>query len=190
MLGHLLARIREEKQISKTDLASLTNINVGHLTHIEKGERNPSHKSLKVLCDALKVPYQPIFYTYDKDLTADQEDFELIDSIYYDKIPLISSIESYVKVPTGAPMASLAFRMNDDGMKNSIPKDTICYLEYNTIPLHKEFGLFEYNGQFIVRRILYKKNKIILKSDGLFSKDITITSSGDFSIIGKVFVEN
>ena len=47
----------------------MTNINIGHLTHIEKGERNPSHKALKTLSIALDVPYQPLMYTYDKELT-------------------------------------------------------------------------------------------------------------------------
>ena len=52
MIGDMLSKIREDKKISKTTLAQSTNINVGHLTHIEKGERNPSHKALKGLCEA------------------------------------------------------------------------------------------------------------------------------------------
>ena len=43
MLGNLLAKIRKEKNITKTELSTLTDINVGHLTHIEKGDRNPSY---------------------------------------------------------------------------------------------------------------------------------------------------
>ncbi|MBR3153254.1 MAG: helix-turn-helix domain-containing protein [Clostridia bacterium] len=190
MLGNLISRIREEKEISKTDLATLTGINVGHLTHIEKGERNPSHKALKSICDALKVPYQPLFYTYENELTDEMAEFDLIDSITYDKIPLISSIESYVDVPKNASSASIAFRMKDDSMKGSIPKNTICFLEFNAIPLHKEFGLFKYNNEYLVRRILYKKNKIVLKTDNLFSKDISISSGDELSILGRIYVEN
>lgn len=63
MIGDLIARIRSDKNVSKTDLSKATNINVGHLTHIEKGERNPSHKALRSLCQALDVPYQPLMYT-------------------------------------------------------------------------------------------------------------------------------
>ena len=59
MLGSLIAKIREDRNMSKTDLAKMTGINVGHLTHIEKGERNPSQKALKSICDALNVPYEP-----------------------------------------------------------------------------------------------------------------------------------
>ena len=55
MIGKILAKIRETKNLSKTDLAKMTDINIGHLTHIEKEERNPSHKALKTLCEALDV---------------------------------------------------------------------------------------------------------------------------------------
>ena len=72
MLGSLIAYIREKKGLSKTNISDSTGINVGHLTHIEKGERNPSSKALRDLCKALEIPYQPISYTYDKTLTEDQ----------------------------------------------------------------------------------------------------------------------
>ena len=65
MLGNLLSNIREKKGLSKTSISEVTGINVGHLTHIEKGERNPSHKALKSICSALNIPYQQLLYTYD-----------------------------------------------------------------------------------------------------------------------------
>ena len=36
MIGEMIAKIRMEKGISKTELARRTDINIGHLTHIEK----------------------------------------------------------------------------------------------------------------------------------------------------------
>ena len=65
MIGDMIAKARKEKRMTKTELARLTEINIGHLTHIEKGERNPSHKALKKICKALDVPYQQLMYTYD-----------------------------------------------------------------------------------------------------------------------------
>ena len=56
MIGDMIARARKEKGFTKTELARLTDINIGHLTHIEKGERNPSHKALKAICKALDIP--------------------------------------------------------------------------------------------------------------------------------------
>ena len=52
MIGDMIAKIRKEKNMSKTELAEKTNINIGHLTHIEKGERSPSYKALKAICIA------------------------------------------------------------------------------------------------------------------------------------------
>ena len=65
MLGSIIAKIRKDKNITKVELAKRTKINIGHLTHIEKGERNPSHKALRNICKALNVPYQTLAYMYD-----------------------------------------------------------------------------------------------------------------------------
>ena len=65
MIGSVIAKIRKDKNMSKTDLAKMTNIDIGHLTHIEKEERNPSHKALRAICNSLDVPVQPIMNTYD-----------------------------------------------------------------------------------------------------------------------------
>ena len=60
MLGTLLSKIRKDKNITKTELSSLTGIDIGHLTHIEKGERNPSYSTLNNICNSLKIPTRPI----------------------------------------------------------------------------------------------------------------------------------
>lgn len=39
MIGSMIAKAREEKGLTKLELANLTGINIGHLTHIEKGEK-------------------------------------------------------------------------------------------------------------------------------------------------------
>lgn len=174
MLGNLLAYVRETKGLSKTALSESTGINVGHLTHIEKGERNPSQSALKDLCQALDIPYQQLAYTYDKKIDDDQLRLNMISTVPYNTVPLIRNIDDMVVCPTSIPNASLAFVMNEDAMKSSIPKGTTAYLELNSIPAHREIGLFQYEGKFIVRRILYRKNKIILKADGLLTRDITI----------------
>lgn len=190
MLGSLLTYIREKNGLSKTNVADITGINVGHLTHIEKGERNPSQKALKDICKALGVPYQPVSYTYDKVLTEEQSQFNLIESIPYNTIPLVSNIEDMVFCPASIPNASLAFKMQDDSMKSSVPKGSTVFVEFSSIPLHRELGLFIYDNHFLVRRLLYRKNKLVLKSDNLLTRDISIEDGSQFTIIGKVYVEN
>lgn len=188
MLGNLLTRIREEKGLSKTSLADMTGINVGHLTHIEKGERKPSPSALRDICKALDVPYLPVSYAYDKELSEDQQRFKLIDCVSYNKVPLVSNIEDMVNCPSKFPNASIAFIMKDDSMKASVPKGSMVFLEFNTIPLHRELGLFIYQNNLLIRRIVYRKNKVVLKSDNLLSRDIVIEDNSQFTIIGKIYV--
>lgn len=190
MLGNLLSIIREKKGLSKTNIADATGINVGHLTHIEKGERNPSQKALKDICQALDIPYQPISYTYDKVLTEEQKKFNLISAVPYNTIPLVSHIDNMVSCPSSIPNASMAFIMKDDTMKSSVPKGSLVYVELNTIPLNKELGLVKYNNELLIRRFAYRKNKLILKSDNLLTKDIVIENGLQLTIIGKIYVEN
>lgn len=190
MLGSLLTYIREQKGLSKTTLADLTGINVGHLTHIEKGERKPSPNALRDICKALDVPYQPISYTFDKELDEDQKRFNLIESVPYNTVPLVSNIEDMIVCPSSFSNASIAFKVFDDSMKASAPKGSIAFLEFNTIPLHKELGLFKYENSILLRKIVYRKNKVLLKSDNLLVRDIVIEDNSKFSIIGKVYVEN
>ena len=95
MLGNLLLSIREKKGLTKTNISDATGINVGHLTHIEKGERNPSQKALKDICRALDIPYQPLSYTYDKALTEEQVRFNLVDSIQQTLLSKIKEPNDY-----------------------------------------------------------------------------------------------
>ena len=99
MIGNMVSKIRKEKGITKTQLAIDTDINIGHLTHIEKGERNPSHKALKSICSALHIPYQQLLYTYDKTLSEEQKEYGYLNHISYNKIPAISNIDSYIECP-------------------------------------------------------------------------------------------
>ena len=66
----------------------------------------------------------------------------------------------------------------------------VLFLEYNAIPLHRELGLFIYDGNYLVRRIVYRKNKVVLKSDNLLTRDIVIEDNSKFTIIGRINVEN
>ena len=92
MVGALLEQIRKDRKMSKTTLSDLTGINVGHLTHIEKGERNPSLKALISICNALKIPYQPIIRAFEFELSEDQKHYDAPAHINYNSIPVFSSI--------------------------------------------------------------------------------------------------
>ena len=188
MIGNMLTKIRKEKRITKTKLAELTDINIGHLTHIEKGERNPSHKALKSICKALEVPYQELLYTYDKELTDEQLEYGYIKHISYNKVPAISSLDGFVDCPANFSNASFAYKVPDNSMEPLLEKDSFVFVEQNALLSNKDIGLFYYNGEYLIRRLLYKRGKFALKADDRDLKDINVSSSDTFYIIGKIYL--
>ena len=188
MIGNMISKIRKEKGITKTQLAKQTDINIGHLTHIEKGERNPSHKALKEICNALEVPYQQLLYTYDKELTEEQLDYGYLNHISYNQIPAISKIDEYVVCPATFSDASFAYKIPDSSMAPLLKEGNYAYIQINGLIEHKSIGLFNLNGEFMIRRLLYKKDKFVLRADNRNIKDVTVNGKDYFQIIGKVYV--
>ena len=188
MLGNLIARIRKEKGITKTHLANSTGINVGHLTHIEKNTRRPSHSALKNIATALGVPAQPLFYTYDKEIDEKQKNSNYINNIYYNKIPAVSNIDFYIDCPANYSNASFAYKMPDNSMEPSILEGSYAFVEVNGLVRNREIGLFKLNDKFIIRKLLYKKDKFVLTANNSNFNDIKISNSDDFKIIGKIYI--
>ena len=186
MIGDMIAKVRKEKGMTKTELARLTDINIGHLTHIEKGERNPSHKALKNICRALDIPYQQLMYTYDKEVNEEQSEYGLIKHISYNKIPAVNKLESFIDCPSSMPSASLAVKVNDTSMEPKLKKGTYAFVEFNTLLNNKEVGLFSIGNQVVIRRFYDKKGKITLKADNKEIEDIVVTDANNFYIIGKI----
>ncbi len=187
MIGKMIEQIRKEKGVSKTELANLTGINIGHLTHIEKGERNPSHKALSQICDALSVPYQKLFYTYDKTLSEEHIDNDYIKYVSYDKIPLFTNLSDYITCPSKYPKASFAIKMPDSSMDPIFKEGETIFVEQAGILENKDIGLFKLNNEFLVRKFTFKRNKFILKANNKSIKDISVTSKDSFSILGKIY---
>lgn len=190
MIGDMIARIRKEKKMSKTKLAEKTNINIGHLTHIEKGERNPSHKALRSICKALEVPYQPLMYTYDKILSDDQEFYKAPNHISYNKILAVDSIHSFMECPATLPSAALAIKIPDDAMEPKLSKDDYAFVELNSPLNNREIGVFEYDGNILIRRFIVRRDKLVLRADNKEVEEISIYEGDKFNIIGKVVGTN
>lgn len=188
MIGKMIAKIRRERGVTKTQLASQTKINIGHLTHIEKGERNPSHKALKEICSALDIPFQELLYTYDKELSPEQLDYNYIDHLTYNKIPAISKIDEYITCPSDFSNASFAYKVPDDSMAPMFKEGSYAYIEINGVIEHKAIGLFKLNDEYLIRRLMYKNDKFVLKADNRDVRDITVNSKDKFQIIGKVYI--
>lgn len=188
MIGHLISKIRKEKGITKTVLASDTDINIGHLTHIEKGERNPSHKALKMICYYLGIPYEPMSHLYDRELSEEQEQYGYINHIAYNTIPAISKIDSYIECPADFPNASFAYKIPDNSMEPLLKEGNYAFIEVSGLIGNKGIGLFILNGEYIIRRLIYKNDKFVLRADNKDYKDITVNSHDKFQIIGRVYI--
>lgn len=186
MIGDMIAKARKEKKVTKTELSRLTDINIGHLTHIEKGERNPSHKALKNICKALNIPYQQLMYTYDKTINEDQESYNVVKHIAYNKLVAIDSIGGFIECPAELPSATAAIKVNDDSMEPKLKKGAYVYVEYNTPLNPKDYGIFSLNGEIIMRKFFTRNGKILLKAENKSYKEILVKENDEFYIIGKI----
>ena len=186
MLGDMITRIRNEKNVAKSELARRTNINIGHISHIEKEERNPSHRALKSICRALEVPYQPLMYMYDKVFTPEQLYYDMPNHIAYDKVLAVGSLDSFISCPIDVPNASIAVKISDDTMSQRLEKDDFAFIEFNTPLENKDIGLFEFNGKVMIRRYVVRKDSLALRADNKNYSDIVITDKDEYNIIGKV----
>ena len=187
MLGNILEKIRIEKKVSKNDLARIARINAGHLTHIEKGQRNPSSKTLKLLCDGLGTPIEPLLHFMDKDLTQEQKDYNATNHFKYDSIPIISSITGLGFCPNTAINASFILKSSDNSMSPKIDVSDYMYVELYTPLSNKDIGIFLYNEKMIVRKFIIRKNDIVLRAENSSFEDIIVNKDSDFYILGKSY---
>ncbi len=186
MIGDMIAKVRTEKGMTKTELARLTGINIGHLTHIEKGERNPSHKALKNICNALNVPYQQLMYTYDKQINEEQEAYGSIKHLSYNKVLAVEKLNSFIDCPENVNSASVAVKIQDSTMEPALKKGDYAFIELNSLLNSKELGLFSVNKKVMIRKFYDRNGKITLKALDKSIEDIKITDADEFFIIGKV----
>lgn len=186
MIGDMISRVRNEKKVVKSELARRTNINIGHISHIEREERNPSHRALKSICRALEIPYQPLMYTYDKIFTEEQKQLKMPEHISYNKVLAVSSLDSFIQCPLDLPSACLALKIEDNSMEPRLEIGTYAFIEFNTPIENKDIGVFEYNKKIIIRRFIIRKDALVLRADNKELDDIILTENDEYNIIGKV----
>jgi transcriptional regulator with XRE-family HTH domain len=186
MLGKLIAYILKEKNIPKTQISNDTSLDVGHLTHIVKGERMPSHKVLDKICESIDVPYQQLMYTYDKELTDEQIKNNMLKHISYNTVPAIDNIDMLVACPYKFGRASIAVKIPDSTMEPKLLKDSYAYVEFNSPLDNGDIGLFFINGKTIIRKFAVKGDFYVLKAISKGIEDIKLPSDSNFYILGKV----
>lgn len=186
MIGKMIEYIRKKEHCTKAQIARDSNINTGHITHIEKGERNPSHKVLKNMCKSMNIPYRPLMYTYDKEITEEQTGYKVVQHIAYNKILAIDTLGSFIDCPASVPGACIAVKMNDTSMEPKIKKGSYVYLEFNSPLSNKDIGLFSYDHQLLIRRFIIRKDGVVLRAENKEIKDICLDPKDNFYIVGKI----
>lgn len=186
MLGSMIAKIRKEQQMTKVELSKKTGINIGHITHIEKSERNPSHKALRSITNALNVPYQIISSLYDKVLTEDNKRCKMVNHLTFNKVLAIDSYSNFIECPSNVSNASVALKIQDDTMEPYFLKGDYAFLELNVPLKNKDIGLFEYDGNLITRRFIIRRDNLVLRADNKKYDDIVLSEDDNFTIIGKL----
>ncbi len=84
--------------------------------------------------------------------------------------------------------ASFAYKVPDDAMSPIINATSYVFVEINGLVNDKEIGLFKVNNEYLIRKLIYKKGNFILKANDKKFKDITISESDHFQIIGKIYL--
>ena len=190
MIGAMLAKIRKDMGLTKSEIAKLIGIDTGHLTHIEKGERKPSIKTLKLICKVCKIPYQPLLYTLDKDISKNAIKHNVIDHMSYTKILAfddINNFSDFIDCPLDQPSASIAIKITDNSMEKTFDIGTYAYIELNSAPEYNDIVFVQYNGKFMLRRLtIHPSGAYILKADHPDFPDIKIKNYSNFYIMGKV----
>lgn len=186
MLGTMICKIRKEKHITKVELSRRTGINIGHLTHIEKGERNPSHKALRSIAEALEVPYQLLAYLYDIEITQEHKRCNIVNHIFYNKVLAIDSYSNLIDCPKDFANASIAIKILDDSMEPKLLRNSYAFISLNVPLNNKDIGLFQYNNELLIRKFIVRKDKLVLRAENKNFSDIDLSEDDDFKIIGKV----
>ena len=188
MLGYLLSKIRTDRKMSKTRLSELTNINIGHLSHIEKGERIPSHKALREISKALDIPYKNLMHAYDHDLTDDQIKYGAANHVLYSKIPIFGSLLGFTKCDFDTSNADFAIFINDESMSPKFALGSFVLVEQNAPLSNRDYGVFMYNDKILIRRFIIRKNDLVLRAEDPNISDIILVNSDNFYIIGKILL--
>ena len=188
MLGYLLSKIRTDRKMSKTRLSELTNINIGHLSHIEKGERVPSHKALREISKALDIPYKNLMHAYDHDLTDDQIKYGAANHVLYNKIPIFGSLLGFTKCDFDTSNADFAIFINDESMSPKFALGSFVLVEQNAPLYNRDYGVFMYNDKILIRRFIIRKNDLVLRAEDPNISDIILVNSDNFYIIGKILL--
>lgn len=191
MLNRLLTKIRKDRHKSKFSIATDCNLDPGYISHVENGERVPSHSALKKMCKSLEVPYQQLMYTYDKPLLANHIESDFINLVPYHSVIAVKNLDDLIKCPSQFGSASFALYVSDESMEPKFIRGSYVFVEQNSPISSREFGLFYYHGDFYIRRFNVRDTIYVLTAENPKFPNIRASKNdSDFYAIGKIIGSN
>lgn len=185
MVGKIIRQERIKQHIKSKDLASAIGVDNGHLSHIEKGIRNPSKPILAKICKELNLSYQFMLNVAAHAVDEESETYDVTTYVPYKKILYTENFD-LIDCPDDLREVSLVTKMNDDSMEPKIKKDSKLYVKYTSVLEPEDVCIALFNKKVVVREFSKKGEQIILKAQNKKYKNIVIESNSDFHIIGKI----
>ena len=127
-------------------------------------------------------------FTYDKCVNEEQENYNLVKHISYNKLLAVDNLGGFIDCPPDIPSSAIALKVTDDTMEPTLKCGEYAFIEFNTLLDNKDVGLFCLNGQFLMRKFHSRNGQITLKCANKAYKDIRVTDRDELAILGKVLV--
>ena len=208
-----IVSLRNEKNITQSQLAEELNISPSAIGMYEQGRRKPSYELLEEICDYFNVDMDylmgrsDIKNRYQAGLKYDWEDKKQEDSNIdmntvntdYIMIPLYESISAGYGASNSEfiemiPVFGLkkngttyfAVKVEGDSMEPKIPNGSTIIIKKDIQIENGEIGAFNLNDENFVKQKKVVKDRIILHSFNLAYEDKVVNEFDDFIEYGKV----
>ena len=132
MLGKIILEQRKLLNIKSKHLAETVGIDPGFLTHIEKGDRNPSKSVLAKICKELHLSYEFMLSLSENSLKEESVAYNASIHTPAKKV-LYAETFSLLDCPVTEENVSLIVKMDDDSMEDLIPKSSLIYIHYTSV---------------------------------------------------------
>jgi SOS-response transcriptional repressor LexA len=94
-------------------------------------------------------------FTYDKCVNEEQESYNLVKHISYNKLIAIDNIGGFIDCPADIPSSAVALKVKDDSMEDDgIRKNNFAIVRLTSAPIDKSIVLFvsRASGEYYIRR--------------------------------------
>ena len=147
MIGKVIREERLKRKISSKAFAKLIDIDNGFLTHIEKGERNPSRKVLAKICTELDLSYDFMLSLLENSLSENSTEYDVTKYTPTNKVLYAENI-SLIECPKLSDSVSFITRMPDKSMEPLIFEDSLLHIKYTSFIENGDICIVVFNGHY------------------------------------------